>query len=357
MLEEGAAVDALDRAMTDFGFPVGPCTLLDEVGIDVAARVAGVMQRAFGDRMAPPASMAALLGDGRKGRKASRGFYSYDGSKKRVDESVYAVLPYGASRRPLDTHQTQERLVFSFLNEVVRCLQEGVLRSPRDGDVGAVFGLGFPPFLGRAVPPPRPPGRALRARDDGEAQDRARTPARRPGPGRPFGMFYRIPPIQAHRTTQDHRRGAREPQERPRAPGASHRGDVRGEAALHPAARQAPHARDPARTDAGVRGVPRPEAQRQAIRGRGANIFTQWVGDPDALGSAVLLDARSCTSSAPRRCASSPAASATPEPQPGGALRHHAARPQHGAPHARPQLHGGHLAAARACRTPRRCSR
>jgi len=148
VLEEGAAVDALDRAMTDFGFPVGPCTLLDEVGIDVAARVAGVMQRAFGDRMAPPASMAALLGDGRKGRKASRGFYSYDGSRKRVDESVYAVLPYGASRRPLDTHQTQERLVFSFLNEVVRCLQEGILRSPRDGDVGAVFGLGFPPFLG-----------------------------------------------------------------------------------------------------------------------------------------------------------------------------------------------------------------
>ena len=148
VLEEGAAVDALDRAMTDFGFPVGPCTLLDEVGIDVAARVAGVMQRAFGDRMAPPASMAALLGDGRKGRKASRGFYSYDGGKKRVDESVYSVLPYGASRRPLDTHHTQERLVFSFLNEVVRCLQEGVLRSPRDGDVGAVFGLGFPPFLG-----------------------------------------------------------------------------------------------------------------------------------------------------------------------------------------------------------------
>jgi 3-hydroxyacyl-CoA dehydrogenase/enoyl-CoA hydratase/3-hydroxybutyryl-CoA epimerase len=92
--------------------------------------------------------MAALLGDGRKGRKAARGFYSYDGGRKRVDESVYAVLPHGASRRPLDVHVTQQRLVFAFLNEVVRCLQEGVLRSPRDGDVGAVFGLGYPPFLG-----------------------------------------------------------------------------------------------------------------------------------------------------------------------------------------------------------------
>jgi len=148
VLEEGAAVAALDSAMTGFGFPVGPCTLLDEVGIDVAARVAGVMQRAFGERMAPPASMAALLADGRKGRKAARGFYTYDGGKKRVDESVYSLLPTGASRRPLDIHRAQQRLVFAFLNESIRCLQEGILRSPRDGDVGAVFGLGFPPFLG-----------------------------------------------------------------------------------------------------------------------------------------------------------------------------------------------------------------
>ena len=146
VLEEGAEVDALDAAMVRFGFPLGPCALLDEVGIDVAARVAGVMQRAFGERMTPPASMATLVSDGRKGRKAGRGFYTYDRGKKRVDESVYALLL--SSRRPLDVHRTQQRLVFAFLNEVVRCLQEGILRSPRDGDVGAVFGLGFPPFLG-----------------------------------------------------------------------------------------------------------------------------------------------------------------------------------------------------------------
>ena len=146
VLEEGAEVDALDAAMVRFGFPVGPCALLDEVGIDVAARVAGVMQKHFGERLAPPASMATLVSNGRKGRKAGRGFYTYDGGKKRVDESVYALLL--SSRRPLDVQRTQQRLVFAFLNEVVRCLQEGILRSPRDGDVGAVFGLGFPPFLG-----------------------------------------------------------------------------------------------------------------------------------------------------------------------------------------------------------------
>ncbi len=148
VLEEGAAIDALDGAMTAFGFPVGPCALLDEVGIDVAARVAGVMQQAFGERMAPPASMAALVADGRKGRKAARGFYTYDGGKKHVDESVYALLPKATSRRPLDARRAQQRLVFAFLNESIRCLQEGILRSPRDGDVGAVFGLGFPAFLG-----------------------------------------------------------------------------------------------------------------------------------------------------------------------------------------------------------------
>jgi 3-hydroxyacyl-CoA dehydrogenase/enoyl-CoA hydratase/3-hydroxybutyryl-CoA epimerase len=148
MLEEGAAVEDLDRAMTGFGFPVGPVTLLDEVGIDVGAKVAKVMHHHFGDRMAPPPAMEKVLADGRLGRKAKKGFYTYDGKKKRVDGSVYALLPGGVAREPVEAREAQERLAFAFLNESVLCLQEGVLRSPRDGDVGAIFGLGFPPFLG-----------------------------------------------------------------------------------------------------------------------------------------------------------------------------------------------------------------
>jgi 3-hydroxyacyl-CoA dehydrogenase/enoyl-CoA hydratase/3-hydroxybutyryl-CoA epimerase len=97
--------------------------------------------------MSPPPSMEKVLADGRLGRKAKRGFYTYDAKKKRVDESVYALLPAGAARKPVEAGDTQERLVYAFLNECVLCLQEGILRSPRDGDVGAVFGLGFPPFL------------------------------------------------------------------------------------------------------------------------------------------------------------------------------------------------------------------
>jgi len=147
LLEEGAAVEDIDRAMTAFGFPVGPVTLLDEVGIDVGAKVSKILHHHFGERMLPPDSMGKVLEDGRLGRKNKKGFYTYDGAK-RVDSSVYRLLPGGGERRRFETREIQDRLVFAFLNEAALCLQEGILRSPRDGDVGAVFGLGFPPFLG-----------------------------------------------------------------------------------------------------------------------------------------------------------------------------------------------------------------
>jgi len=145
VVEEGASVEEVDRAMTAFGFPVGPITLLDEVGIDVGAKVAKVMHHHLGERMTPPPSMAKVLADGRLGRKNKKGFYTYDGGKKRVDPTVYDLLP---PRRPFTAREIQDRLVFAFLNECAHCLEEGILRSPRDGDVGAIFGLGFPAFLG-----------------------------------------------------------------------------------------------------------------------------------------------------------------------------------------------------------------
>jgi 3-hydroxyacyl-CoA dehydrogenase/enoyl-CoA hydratase/3-hydroxybutyryl-CoA epimerase len=98
--------------------------------------------------MRPPEAMARVIEDGRLGRKSGRGFYRYDGKGKRVDESVYALLPRPLPPAAFADREIQERLVFVFLNEAALCLQAGILRSARDGDVGAIFGLGFPPFLG-----------------------------------------------------------------------------------------------------------------------------------------------------------------------------------------------------------------
>jgi 3-hydroxyacyl-CoA dehydrogenase/enoyl-CoA hydratase/3-hydroxybutyryl-CoA epimerase len=148
LLAEGADIAELDRALVDFGFPVGPITLLDEVGIDVAAKVGKIMHEAFGERMVAPATTDQLVADGRLGRKAKKGFYTYDGKKKEVDSTVYALLPHGKDRKRLDRSEMAERCVLQLVNEAIRALGEGVLRSPRDGDIGAVFGLGFPPFTG-----------------------------------------------------------------------------------------------------------------------------------------------------------------------------------------------------------------
>jgi len=148
LLIEGADVGAVDTALRGYGFPVGPFQLLDEVGIDVGEKVSHVLHDAFGDRMTPPQTMAALVKEGRLGRKAKKGFYRYDVKGKPVDPSVYAALPGGATRVPFPEDELRERPVLLFLNEAIRCLEEGILRSPRDGDIGAVFGLGFPPFRG-----------------------------------------------------------------------------------------------------------------------------------------------------------------------------------------------------------------
>ncbi|KAA3638435.1 MAG: fatty acid oxidation complex subunit alpha FadJ [Armatimonadetes bacterium] len=148
LLAEGASVEDIDSAMKSWGFPIGPLLLGDEVGIDVGAHISEIFLDAFGDRMKGPDMMAALVADDRKGRKNGRGFYIYDkGERKGVDDSVYGVLGLGAPKG-MARSEIQERLSMAFLNEAALCLEEGILRSARDGDIGAVFGLGYPPFRG-----------------------------------------------------------------------------------------------------------------------------------------------------------------------------------------------------------------
>jgi 3-hydroxyacyl-CoA dehydrogenase / enoyl-CoA hydratase / 3-hydroxybutyryl-CoA epimerase len=148
ILIEGGRIEDIDRALTAFGFPVGPITLLDEVGIDVGDKVGKILHAAFGDRMAPPAALHEVVAAGRLGRKNGKGFYTYDGKEKRPDQTVYALLPDGRARHSIPAAEIQRRVVSQMVNEAILCLGERILRSARDGDVGAVFGLGFPPFRG-----------------------------------------------------------------------------------------------------------------------------------------------------------------------------------------------------------------
>ncbi|KFZ28714.1 multifunctional fatty acid oxidation complex subunit alpha [Pseudidiomarina atlantica] len=145
----GEPIDVVDKALVKFGFPVGPMKLMDEVGIDVASKVAPIMANELGDRFRAPDAFGKLLDDGRKGKKNKKGFYDYQGKKpgKEVDSSVYQLLGVQPQAQ-LTGAEIAQRTVFLMLNEAVYCLAEGIIRSPRDGDIGAIFGIGFPPFRG-----------------------------------------------------------------------------------------------------------------------------------------------------------------------------------------------------------------
>jgi 3-hydroxyacyl-CoA dehydrogenase/enoyl-CoA hydratase/3-hydroxybutyryl-CoA epimerase len=159
LLLAGEPIDKIDKALVNFGFPVGPMQLLDEVGIDVGAKIGPILQADLGERFAAPSAFNKLLDDGRLGKKANKGFYLYGkqvnkGLKrvfkhkgKQVDESIYTLLnikPLGS----LSADEIAKRCTYMMLNEAARCVDEGVVRNPRDGDIGAIFGIGFPPFLG-----------------------------------------------------------------------------------------------------------------------------------------------------------------------------------------------------------------
>lgn len=157
LLREGVPPEKLDRAMKDFGFPVGPVTLADEVGIDVASHVQSFLGKELGDRMAggDPAALQEMVSKGLLGRKSGKGFYTYGSGKSKEKalnpDAVNLLKKYliaGAKGDTYDDKLIADRMSARFVKEALLCLQDGIIRSAADGDIGAVFGIGFPPFRG-----------------------------------------------------------------------------------------------------------------------------------------------------------------------------------------------------------------
>lgn len=152
LLADGASVAAVDLAATDFGMPMGPLRLMDEVGLDIARHAGATLHEAFGDRMAPAGPLLALAETERLGRKNGRGFYRYaQGKAQGVDPDVLAELgdavPRGSSDAP-DTDEIRQRLVLAMINEAARVLDDGIVDSAGEVDLAMIMGTGFPPFRG-----------------------------------------------------------------------------------------------------------------------------------------------------------------------------------------------------------------
>jgi 3-hydroxyacyl-CoA dehydrogenase/enoyl-CoA hydratase/3-hydroxybutyryl-CoA epimerase len=148
LLEEGASIEFLDSVMKKFGYPVGPMALLDEVGMDVGAHVGETMAPMFDARGGKSSTKAKeLMEAGYMGRKNKKGLYTYESKKKQVNSDIYKHFG-GSNRTNPDADYAQLRMALMMVNEAAYCLQEGILKSPNDGDLGAILGLGFPPFTG-----------------------------------------------------------------------------------------------------------------------------------------------------------------------------------------------------------------
>ncbi|MCR9849257.1 fatty acid oxidation complex subunit alpha FadB [Vibrio antiquarius] len=157
LLRDGADFTKIDKVMErKFGWPMGPAYLLDVVGIDTAHHAQAVMADGFPERMGKQGRDAidALFEADKYGQKNGNGFYSYTIDKKGKPKKTFSeeILPVladvCADKQDFDDETIIQRMMIPMINEVVLCLQEGIIATPQEADMALVYGLGFPPFRG-----------------------------------------------------------------------------------------------------------------------------------------------------------------------------------------------------------------
>jgi 3-hydroxyacyl-CoA dehydrogenase/alkylation response protein AidB-like acyl-CoA dehydrogenase/enoyl-CoA hydratase/carnithine racemase len=148
LFQAGASITNLDEAMLDFGMPMGPMCLLDEVGIDVALHVAKILAAHYPDRMAIPEMLSKMIQAGMLGRKSGRGFYLHRKGKPPQPNPQAASFYGNQTAGALSRKDLQERMVLLMVNEAARCLEEQVVTDPADVDFAMIMGTGFAPFRG-----------------------------------------------------------------------------------------------------------------------------------------------------------------------------------------------------------------
>jgi 3-hydroxyacyl-CoA dehydrogenase/enoyl-CoA hydratase/3-hydroxybutyryl-CoA epimerase len=155
LFESGLEVDKIDNALVQWGMPMGPLRLIDEIGVDITIDIGNTLEKAYG-RRDHVSSVLLWLRDGKMlGRKAGAGFYKYEGKAQAPNESLAqwrsargSATTQPVSPPPATADDLPNRLVFLMVNEAARCVEEGVVGSPEDADYGMILGTGFAPFRG-----------------------------------------------------------------------------------------------------------------------------------------------------------------------------------------------------------------
>ncbi|HUR46101.1 MAG TPA: 3-hydroxyacyl-CoA dehydrogenase NAD-binding domain-containing protein, partial [Candidatus Saccharimonadales bacterium] len=149
LFECGAQIENIDEAMLEFGMPMGPLRLIDEVGVDVSQHVAENLAGHYTERMQVPEVLNHMMKAGWLGRKSKKGFYNHpDGKGEAAVNAEMAKFKKETSAAGLTREELRTRMVMLMINEAARCLEEQIVDEPADVDLGMIMGTGFAPFLG-----------------------------------------------------------------------------------------------------------------------------------------------------------------------------------------------------------------